>query len=109
FDFFVSRPIGYGYEIVNNRVVRPVDGDTIPRVVNSAGTVDVYLDLNRNRRLDDPGNSTNSPFGDPIWIGILDRPWYGHSRSNRFVARYAYFVQPVGKSLDLNTIHNDAL
>jgi hypothetical protein len=109
FDFFVSRPISYGYFAPNNRVVRPLDGDTIPHVVNTNGTVDVYLDLNRNRRFDDPGNSTNRPFGDPIWIGILDRPWFGHSRSNRFVARYAYFVQPVGKSLDLNTIHNDSL
>jgi hypothetical protein len=107
FDFLVSRPRSYGYLLQNNIPIRPLDGDIIPPVVNAAGTVDVYLDLNRNRHWDDAGNPTNSPFGDPIWIGILDRPWFPHSRTNRFVARYAYFVQPVGKSLDLNTIHND--
>jgi hypothetical protein len=122
FDFSVSYPVSpvwvtnngiifhppsYGFELnAQNAIVRPVDGDGIPRVVNNSNTVDVYLDLNRNRHFDDPGNSQR-PFGDPIWMGILDRPWFGHSRSNRFVARYAYFVQPVGKSLDLNTIHND--
>lgn len=106
FDFFVSRPLGYSNYLLNGLAVRPLHEDAIPPVTNRAGTLDVYLDLNRNRRFDDP-ESINRPFGDPIWIGVLDRPWLPHSRNNPFVARYAYFVQPVGKSLDLNTIHND--
>lgn len=108
FDFFVSRPLTYGYELAGNgAIIRPLDNDTIPRVVNNSNTVDVYLDLNRNRRFDDPGNVTNHPFGDPIWLGVLDRPWFPHSRTNHFIARFAYLVLPVGKALDLNTIHND--
>ncbi len=106
FDFFVSRPIGYGLQIDNGLWV-PVNDDVIPRVHNASNTVNVFLNLNRNPFFDDPGDGTNRPFGDPIWLGILDRPWFPHSRTNRFVARYAYLVQPIGKSLDLNTIHND--
>ena len=95
-----------------------------------------YLDLNRNRRYDtngylpamsgDPaaayydtngvkttttlaGNTwTNFYVGDPEWIGVLERPGFPHSSSNRFVSRYAYIVVPEGKTLDLNAIHNYA-
>src|SRR5262249_33442839 len=31
-----------------------------------------------------------------------------HSRNNRFIGRYAYLVQPIGRSLDLNFLHNSA-
>ncbi len=95
-----------------------------------------YLDLNRNGRYDtngllpamsgDPawpyyntngvkirniiiGNTwSNYYVGDPEWIGVLERPGYPHSSSNRFVSRYAYIVVPEGKTLDLNAIHNYA-
>jgi hypothetical protein len=46
--------------------------------------------------------------GDPQWIGILENPNFPHSSSNRFVARYCYLIAPIGKSLDLNHIHNQA-
>jgi hypothetical protein len=110
-EFSVSRPLGYSYESNTlGEIIRPREDDIIPRVINPtnrfAHNIDVFLDLNRNGLFDDPGD-TNRPFGDPIWTGILDRPWFPHSRTNRFVARTAYIIQPVGKSLDLNTIHHD--
>jgi hypothetical protein len=46
--------------------------------------------------------------GDPQWIGILERIGEPHSARNRFTARYAYMIVPVGKTLDLNFIDNDA-
>jgi hypothetical protein len=83
-----------------------------------------YLDLNRNG-LDDPGGwvtnvdnngnflvdsfgntVTNHLVGDPEWIGLLDHPDMPHGPNNQFVARYAFYAQPVGNSLDLNAIHN---
>jgi len=95
-----------------------------------------YLDLNRNRRYDtngllpimtgDPslpfyttngiktadlkgGNIWSNFFtGDPEWIGVLDRPGYPHSSSNRFISRYAYVVVPEGKTLDINAVHDYA-
>jgi hypothetical protein len=92
-------------------ILRPFESNTIPRVVNPTNhylhNLDTFLDLNRNLAFDDPENPTIRPFGDPIWVGILDRPWTNHLPNNRFVARFAYIVQPVGKSLDLNTSHND--
>ncbi len=106
FDFFVSRPLGYGL-LTNNGVVHAWEPDAIPVVLNSSNTVGTFLDLNRTALFDNPGTSNNRPFGDPIWLGILDRPWFPHSRTNRFVGRMAYLVQPVGKSLDLNNIHHD--
>jgi hypothetical protein len=110
-EFFVSHPRGYTYESnVFGQIIRPLEPNFIPRVINPtnrfAHNIDVFLDLNRNGLFDDPG-TTNRPFGDPIWSGILDRPWFPHSKTNRFVARMAYLVLPVGKSLDLNTIHHD--
>jgi hypothetical protein len=78
-----------------------------------------YLDLNRNGRFDANGlfrpvdvngkllgANTNWFVGDPEWIGILARPNLPHSATNRFIARYAYLIQPAGKTLDLNYIHN---
>jgi len=66
-----------------------------------------YLDLNRNGQFE----TNNPPYttaGDPEWIGILERPDQPHSPNNKFVARYAFFAQPVGNGLDLNFIHNQA-
>jgi len=105
FDFFVSRPLAY-FNVTNNGLVSPAEPNSIPRVANDSNTVGTFLDLNRTQLFDDPGDS-NRPFGDPIWLGILDRPWFPHSKTNRFVARLAYMVLPVGKSLDANNIHHD--
>jgi len=91
-----------------------------------------YHDLNRNRRYDTnglqpvinplggfydlqgnpinalaPGNTLSNNFtGDPEWIGILERPGYPHSPTNRFLGRYCYIVIPTGNTLDMNFIHN---
>ncbi len=51
---------------------------------------------------------TNYFVGDPEWIGVLERPQELHSADNKFIARYAYIVIPAGKTLDMNTIHNQA-
>ena len=92
--------------------------------LNNSGPLEnqFYLDLNRNGIYDTngwaaprnrngnliPGAPLEARFGDPEWIGILERPDEPHSGSNRFVGRIAYFVQPVGRTLDLNYIHNSA-
>ena len=52
---------------------------------------------------------TNIFVGDPEWIGVLERPEELHSADNRFIARYAYLVVPIGKTLDINTMHNQAV
>lgn len=85
-----------------------------------------YLDFNRNRVFEPngflPEINTNGQFvldafknrmtnrfvGDPEWIGILERPDLPHSETNRMIARMAYLALPVGKTLDLNFIHNQA-
>src|SRR6185312_6275218 len=51
---------------------------------------------------------TNYFVGDPEWIGVLARPQELHSADNQFISRYAYLVVPVGKTLDVNTMHNQA-
>jgi hypothetical protein len=87
-----------------------------------------WVDLNRNGMFEgtsttnqavfpgqwggpDPnGNITlfNVGFGEPEWIGGLQYPNLPHSATNRFLMRYAYLVAPIGKTLDLNYIHNYA-
>jgi hypothetical protein len=80
-----------------------------------------YLDLNRNGRFETNGvvaevastGLTNGNFvsevGDPEWIGVLERPDLPHGPNNLFVARYAFIAVPVGNTLDLNYIHNQAV
>jgi hypothetical protein len=84
-----------------------------------------YLDFNRNGRFDPSGllpvldennrqlidsdtaeNVWTRYVGDPQWIGMLEYPNQPHSSTNRFVGRFAYIVVPEGRTLDLNTIHN---
>jgi hypothetical protein len=84
-----------------------------------------YLDFNRNGRFDPTGllpdfNENNRQLldsesglpvwtrnvGDPQWIGILEDPGMPHSAINRFIGRFAYIMIPEGRTLDLNTIHN---
>lgn len=64
-----------------------------------------YLDLNRNQT-NDPTDLVNGRPGDPHWIGQLQYPYLPHSRTNRFVGRYAFIALPESKSLDLNYVHN---
>lgn len=83
-----------------------------------------FIDLNRNGRFEDTGlfaevdeggrpiltngvMVTRNFIGEPQWIGMLQRPNFPHSSSNRFIARYAYIAWPVGRVLDLNFIHNE--
>jgi len=94
----------------------------IPNPTNPSAPPDFrfYLDLNRNG-LDDPngwvtnydnnGNPIGTSFqiGDPEWIGVLERPDQPYGPNNPFIARYAFIAVPVGNSLDLNAIHNQAL
>jgi len=79
-----------------------------------------YLDLNRNGIFDSNGvvadvdgaGVTNGNFslevGDPEWIGVLEHPDQPHGPNNHFIARIAYLAVPVGNSLDLNAIYNQA-
>lgn len=85
-----------------------------------------YLDLNRNARFDTNGSQavldftgrpllradglvlSNSYVGDPEWIGELQSSDAPHSGTNRFVGRFAYLIQPAGRSLDFNFVHNNA-
>src|SRR5260221_4126059 len=88
---------------------------------NSSAPLDFrfYLDMNRNGKFDtngvvgnfDAGNNflgTISEVGNPEWIGVLEHPDAPHGPDNKFISRYAYIAQPVGNSLDLNAIHNQA-
>lgn len=91
-------------------------------LANQNGPLDFrfFHDMNRNHRYEGNGllaetddlgrtNLTLSPFvGDPEWIGVLEDPDQPHSGTNRFIGRYAFLAAPVGKSLDLNWIHNDS-
>jgi hypothetical protein len=88
---------------------------------NAAGGNDFrfYLDLNRNRQFDTNGfvaetnflgqSVTNFEVGDPEWIGVLERPDAPHGPNNKFVARYAFIALPIGNTLDLNAIYNQAM
>jgi len=93
---------------------------------NAYGPADFrfWVDINRNGRFETngflpqigqnglPEQDTGGnliPFfgyGEPEWIGVLQYPGYAHSATNRFIGRYAYMVLPIGKTLDLNYIHN---
>jgi hypothetical protein len=89
---------------------------------NSAGSHDFrfYLDLNRNGQFEDTRqdapnvnnlgvtNGTIPEVGDPQWIGVLQRPDQPYGPNNPFVARFAFIALPVGNTLDLNAIHNQA-
>ncbi|MBI5388316.1 MAG: pilus assembly PilX N-terminal domain-containing protein [Verrucomicrobia bacterium] len=63
-----------------------------------------FLDLNRNSFFEP--TFTNGVVGDPQWIGLLNKPDQPHGPNNRFLGRMAFLVQPAGKTLDVNFIHN---
>jgi hypothetical protein len=85
-------------------------GPSVPwvNVTNASGSIGNYLDLNRDGQFNDPNDPTNYPYGDPEWIAVNDKSWYGGAPNNRALVRTAYIVLPAGKSLDINTIHNAA-
>jgi hypothetical protein len=100
---------------------RPPVFVTTNRTFGAAQDFRFYLDLNRNGLVESNGfyyptdtlGRTNgfSPewmYGDPEWIGVLEHPDAPHSGTNRFIGRFAYVVVPVGKTLDINYIHNSA-
>ena len=95
---------------------------------NVAGATDFrfYLDYNRNGRfetnglqavLDELGNPildgngvgiSNFFNGEGEWIGVLQNPELPHGPNNKFIGRYLFLGLPIGKTLDLNHIHNYA-
>ena len=105
-------------QMLNNQLVLPRPPVFV--VTNKAFPPEFrnYLDLNRNGIFDPSGGipeidqfgNTNfySVIGDPEWIGILQHPDQPHSRSNLYIARYCFFAVPIGNSLDINYIHNQA-
>ncbi len=107
---------------LENLFVSPRPPVFIPNPTNPAAPLDFryYLDLNRNGRYDtngvvgnfDNNNNllgTSFQVGDPEWIGVLERPDQPYGPNNKFIARFAFIALPVGNSLDLNAIHNQAL
>ncbi|HEX4343655.1 MAG TPA: hypothetical protein VH255_09700, partial [Verrucomicrobiae bacterium] len=68
-----------------------------------------YLDLNRNGMFDANGVADAGVPGDPEWIGVLEHPDAPHGPNNHFIARYLFWAQPAGNTMDLNYIHNLAL
>jgi hypothetical protein len=113
---FTNLPDNY-----TNLYVSPRAPVFIPNPTNSSMPSDFryYLDLNRNGRFDTNGYvletnffgqaGTNFEVGDPEWIGILQRPDQPYGPNNPFVARYAFIALPIGNTLDLNAIHNQAM
>ena len=132
-NIFSGNPYNFGLLVSTN--ILPADyptnypfsiGNSQPRppvFVSTNGGLDFrfYLDLNRNGKYDANGwvtevdntgaNTSNTVFevGDPEWIGVLERPDANPTNNNKFIARYAFFAQPVGNGLDLNYIHNQAV
>ena len=110
-------------QMLNNLMVAP----RVPVFVTSApySTTNpdfrFYWDLNRNG-IYDPSTANGVPIGftdqfglteqvtagDPEWIGVLEHPDQPHSKSNLFVARFCFLAQPIGNSLDIDFIHNNA-
>ncbi len=52
------------------------------------------------------GTEMTLTVGDPEWVGILEKPQYPHSGTNRFIGRYAFAAIPEGKTLDVNFMGN---
>ncbi len=111
-----TRAGEFRYYLDANRNGRPENNGNWPVVIVNAAGVPQYLTTNAAGQYVVPvatnvitGLLTNTFVGDPEWIGILERPQQLHSADNHFIARYAYMVVPVGKTLDVNTMHNQSL
>jgi hypothetical protein len=81
--------------IVNDNAGKPSYVGTNGTLVSTNLPIKTYLE-------------TNYFVGDPEWIGVLARPEELHSADNQFISRFSYLVVPVGKTLDVNTMHNQA-
>ncbi len=128
------NPTNVSYFYPNGNVLAPADFarnvanlyflPRAPVLVSSNEPVGrFYLDLNENRRFDANGVVPNMQFvdgslvtngfinevGDPEWVGVLEHPDAPHSANNHFISRYAFIALPVGNSLDINYVHNQAL
>jgi hypothetical protein len=108
-------------QMLNNLLVLPRPPVFITTNAGFPPDFRFYHDMNRNGIYDPTTingqtlvvtNQFNEPepvtAGDPEWIGVLEHPDQPHSRSNYFAARYCFFAQPIGNSLDINFIHNHA-
>jgi hypothetical protein len=85
---------------------------------NSPADFRFWVDLNRNGKFETNGflpvikdnglqsGAVNYFNGEPEWIGVRQYPESPLSATNRYIGRYAYVVQPTGKMLDFNYIHN---
>jgi hypothetical protein len=96
-----------------NRNGRYDTNGVIPVIIhNTTANTDEYLLTNGTTvtpSFADYGKAVmNLHLGDPEWIGVLERPELPHSSSNKFISRYAFIALPVGKTLDVNFIHNQA-
>jgi hypothetical protein len=121
-NFLPSNNIPNFLQLLANLYYSPRPPVFIPNPTNSSLPADFrfYLDLNRNGRYDTNGwvanvdNKNNKlgpdvfQVGDPEWIGVLERPDQPYGPNNPFVARYAFIAVPVGNTLDLNYIYNQA-
>ena len=67
-----------------------------------------FVDPNGNPTANPPFR-TNSVYGEPEFVGVLRQPDVPHGiNNNTFIGRWAYLALPIGKTLDLNFIHNYA-
>jgi hypothetical protein len=105
----------FRYYFDANRNGRFDRNGTWPIVVTDAGGNPAYLSTNTSGQLITVATNvggwifSNAFVGDPEWIGVLERPAEMHSADNRFIARYAYVVVPIGKALDINYMHNESM
>jgi hypothetical protein len=100
-------PPGDLVQVISNLLIDPRPPVFVQTNDNPAFPLDFrfYLDLNRNLT-NDPTDLISGQPGDPHWIGLLEYPDLPHSRTNRFIGRYAFIALPESKSLDLNFVHN---
>lgn len=94
----LPSPLEFRYYVDLNRNAVPETNGLLP-----------VLDPNGGPILDASGGVlTNFFVGDPEWVGVSTRANETHSANNRFFGRFAYLIQPVGRALDANFIHNQA-
>ncbi len=102
-----GAPLDFRFYLDLNRNGRFDPNDLEP--VMSPNPAKPYYDLNGNEETYTPPTVlSNIMVGDPEWVGVLERPDAPHGPNNHFIARYAFIAVPVGNTLDLNAVHNNA-